>query len=145
MQISKRIEWCMGHRLQGHGGKCVNLHGHQYVLEIVVEGEVNVDRDLSSRGMVVDFGDIKKLLDEKIHDICDHAFMVSDTDEIMVLFFKQNPDLKHVVVPFDSTAENMVNWIFTRLSKSIANLPGSPKLVSARLWETPYNWAQIGQ
>lgn len=133
----------MGHRLQNHNGKCVNLHGHQYVLEVVVEGEINADTGSSSRGMVVDFGDIKTLLEKYVHDVCDHAFMVSESDALMMDFYKKNSELKHVIVPFDSTAENIASWISGRLSPEITKLPGSVRLVSVQLWETPYNWAKV--
>lgn len=133
----------MGHRLQNHNGKCVNLHGHQYILEVVVEGEINKDTGSSSRGMVVDFGDIKTILDRYVHEVCDHAFMVSENDELMAKFYKENPQLKHVIVPFDSTAENIANWIFERLSPEIAKLSGNVRLVSVQLWETQYNWAKL--
>ena len=134
----------MGHRLQNHDGKCVNLHGHQYVLEVVVEGEINTDPNASSRGMVIDFGDIKVLLDKYVHEVCDHAFMVSESDDLMMAFYKENSQLKHVIVPFDSTAENIANWIFTRLGEEITKLPNKVRLISVQLWETPYNWAKVG-
>lgn len=133
----------MGHRLQNHSGKCVNLHGHQYILEVVIEGEVNQSIGASSSGMVVDFGDIKTILDELVHKVCDHAFMVSENDELMVNFYKENPQLKHVVVPFESTAENIANWIFERLDPEIAKLSDGVRLASVQLWETPYNWAKV--
>jgi 6-pyruvoyltetrahydropterin/6-carboxytetrahydropterin synthase len=144
MQISKKIEWCMGHRLPNHKGKCVNLHGHQYVLEVVLEGEVNAVNDSPSVGMVMDYGDLKNILDKEVHDVCDHAFMVAESDDLMMGFYKKNHQLKHVVVPFESTAENIAGWIFEKLNNEIGKLPGKMALVSVQLWETPYNSARVG-
>lgn len=133
----------MGHRLPNHQGKCVNLHGHQYVLEVVLEGEVDTVKDSPSVGMVMDYGDLKNILDEQVHEICDHAFMVAESDSLMMDFYRKNSQLKHVVVAFESTAENIAKWIFGRLREEIAILPGKIELLSVQLWETPYNSARV--
>jgi len=132
----------MGHRLANHEGGCRNLHGHQYVLEVVIEGEINQEKNSSSRGMVVDFGEVKEVLQKYVHDICDHAFMVAESDTIMTDFFQQNPDLKHVTVPFDSTAENIAQWLFTNIKNELEKI-GGIRLYSVQLWETPFNWALV--
>lgn len=142
MRISKRIEWCMGHRLASHVGGCRNLHGHQYVLEVVIEGEISQESSSPSRGMVIDFGDVKEILQKTVHDVCDHSFMVAESDPVMTDLFKQNPDLKHTVVPFDSTAENIAQWIFTNIKSELEKRRGV-RLYSVQLWETPYNWALV--
>lgn len=142
MRISKRIEWCMGHRLAQHKGGCRNLHGHQYVLEVVIEGEINQEETSPSRGMVVDFGDVKEVLQKRVHDVCDHAFMVAESDLVMMGFFQQNTDLKHVVVPFDTTAENISHWLFANIKDELEKIEGV-RLYSVQLWETPFNWALV--
>lgn len=132
----------MGHRLANHEGGCRNLHGHQYLLEVVIEGEINRDEASPSRGMVADFGDVKEVLQKRVHDVCDHAFMVAESDSVMRDFFKQNPDLKHVIVPFDSTAENISQWLFTNIKDELEKINGV-RLYSVQLWETPFNWALV--
>jgi 6-pyruvoyltetrahydropterin/6-carboxytetrahydropterin synthase len=132
----------MGHRLANHAGNCRNLHGHQYVLEVVIEGVIDQEKNSSSKGMVADFGDIKEVLQNRVQNICDHAFMVAEDDIVMRDFFKENPDLKHVIVPFDSTAENIAQWIFTNIKGEIEKLKRA-SLYSVQLWETPFNWALI--
>ncbi len=132
----------MGHRLANHQGGCRNLHGHQYALEVVIEGEINQEENSPSRGMVVDFGDVKEVLQKSVHDVCDHAFMIAETDSVMTDFFKQNPDLKHVSVPFDSTAENIAQWLFSNIKHELEKIK-SVHLHSVQLWETSFNWALV--
>ena len=55
--VTRRYEWDMAHRLPEHSGKCSRLHGHRYVAEIDVEGEID-QASGSSHGMVLDFGDL---------------------------------------------------------------------------------------
>ena len=133
----------MGHRLANHNGKCRNLHGHQYVLEVVIEGNPQENSGHSSEGMLVDFSDLKTLLDTQIHDRCDHAFMLAESDQIMKDFYTANSDLKHLIVPFPTTAENIAQWIFDQLQPQIPQLSPNLKLTSVQLWETPFNSALI--
>ncbi|MBU1200763.1 6-carboxytetrahydropterin synthase [Patescibacteria group bacterium] len=138
MKVTKKIEWDMGHRITNHNSQCRNLHGHRYVAEICVEGDlVKVNGD-SSEGMVIDFGDIKKIAMKQIHDVLDHGFMVWEKDKVLLDFFSNNKDQKHIIVPFVSTSENIAAWIFLELDKSFKDRFGTGlKLYSIRLWETP--------
>lgn len=133
----------MGHRLANHDGKCRNLHGHQYVLEVIIEGQPQENFGQSSEGMLVDFSDLKTLLDTQIHDRCDHAFMLAESDQIMKDFYIANSDLKYLIVPFPTTAENIAQWIFDQLQPQIPQLSPNLKLTSVQLWETPFNSALI--
>ena len=69
--------------------------------------------------MVIDFGDIKKIATEYVHDVLDHGFMVWDKDRALMKFFKENADQKHIVVPFVPTSENIAAWIFNQLDGRI--------------------------
>lgn len=129
----------MGHRLANHDGKCRNLHGHQYVLEVTLDGHPQTTSGDSSEGMLVDFAALKTLLDTQVHDQLDHAFMLAESDQIMNGFYQAQPDLKHVIVPFPTTAENIAQWIFNNLQPQIPQLSPDLKLSSVQLWETPFN------
>ena len=74
-RVSKSIDFCYGHRLLDYEGKCRHLHGHNGRVEIELEG----DR-LDSRGMVVDFGDIKKGMKRWIDDNLDHRMILRSDD-----------------------------------------------------------------
>jgi len=138
MKVVKEIQWDMGHRVTNHRSHCRNLHGHRYKVEICVEGDLINREGVSDEGMVVDFGDIKKIAIRYVHDKLDHGFMVWDKDKVLLRFFKDNPALKHIVVPFVPTSENIAVWIFEQLDKRLhdRNKTGL-RLYSVKLWETP--------
>ena len=109
----------MGHRVTNHKSKCRNLHGHRYVAEIYLQGNlVNIKGD-SSEGMVLDFADVKKIIVEYVYNILDHGFMIWKKDKLLVNFFTENPDQKHIIVPFVPTCENIAVWIFIQIDKHI--------------------------
>jgi 6-pyruvoyltetrahydropterin/6-carboxytetrahydropterin synthase len=85
------------HRLVAYKGKCENLHGHNWRVRARVQG-----KDLNGEGMLIDFGDLKRLLREVCAEL-DHTDINTHPH-----FAVHNP-----------TAENIARWIFTRLSKSL--------------------------
>lgn len=139
--ITKTIEWDMGHRVPNHKSKCRNLHGHRYRMELTLAGEINATSGDSSEGMVFDFGDIKRLMTEKIHDVLDHGFMIYERDEILVRFFDsvKEQNFRMLQVPFIPTAENIARWCYVQLADSF---PGAVGIVSVRIYETPNSWAE---
>jgi 6-pyruvoyltetrahydropterin/6-carboxytetrahydropterin synthase len=138
MLVCKQIEWDMGHRVTYHSSKCRNLHGHRYKAEICLEGELIDVFGVSDEGMVIDFGDIKKIAKKHIHNVLDHGFMVWEKDKVLVDFFRNNQDQKCIVVSFVPTAENLAWWIFNELnSRFIDKYQTGLKLNSVKVWETP--------
>lgn len=142
--VSKEVEWDMGHRVPNHKSKCRNPHGHRYKLRVHVRGPIVTDMGASDEGMVADFGDIKKVMTELVHDKLDHGFMVYENDEVMRECFtwygdRPSPidDWNIIIVPFVPTAENMAKWCYEQLAKPIADLNGGLILQSCFLWETP--------
>jgi 6-pyruvoyltetrahydropterin/6-carboxytetrahydropterin synthase len=139
-EIQKSFYWEMGHRVSQHGGKCFSPHGHSYKATIYCRStELNKDQ------MVIDFGDISKYA-QPIIDKLDHAFMVYCFDEIMLnsLDFWENHEsiFKSIVVPFESTAENIAKYIYDQFVNAIKekiNMPISLKDTVSRVvvWETP--------
>ncbi len=128
----------MGHRVLNHHSKCKNIHGHRYKMEIILEGDLISKKGSSNEGMVIDFGEIKDIALSNIHDVLDHGFMIWDRDKLLVKLFSKNPELKHVVVPFTTTAENIAAWSFKKLEPLFADRFGTGlKLHSVKLWETP--------
>ena len=142
LKITKVIEWDMGHRVPNHKNKCSNPHGHRYRLEVTITGEIISEKGLSSEGMIHDFGDIKKIIMESIHDIADHSFMLYDKDPFTTILKNiKNIPINLVVVPFIPTAENIVKWCYKKIQKQ---LPGNLKVYHCRLYETPKSWADYG-
>lgn len=141
MIVSKQIEWDMGHRVTNHKSKCKNVHGHRYKAHIRLTGDLVDIEGSSSEGMVIDFGDIKKIALKHVHDVLDHSFMVWKKDKKLIEFFKENSDQRCVIVPFVPTAENIAAWIFKELDKKFKDKYNTGlTLSSVKLWETPKSY-----
>ena len=145
MQITKRIEFDMGHRVPNHKSKCRNPHGHRYACEITMEGDLCEERGSSDEGMVIDFSDIKTIANKLLDGELDHGFMYYKRDPIMVAFFEDSEEtaaFKSIPVPFVPTAENISRWIFDKLEPEYKDKYGTGlKLKRIRLYETPNSFA----
>ncbi len=86
--IMRHIEIDMGHRVTFHDGKCRNFHGHRYKIEAYFKGPVKKEVG-STKGMVADFGFIKKLLVDTIDEDCDHALTLWYQDPWVAAQFEQ--------------------------------------------------------
>ena len=140
IEVTKVIEWDMGHRVPNHKSKFRNPHGHRYRLDLTVCGDLEASAGDSSEGMVFDFGDIKKLMTQHVHDVIDHGFMIYEGDTIMCSFFGDRHDdgFCVLVVPFIPTAENISAWCYRQLRP---HFPNSIEIVNVRVFETPNSWA----
>lgn len=140
IQITKVIEWDMGHRVPNHRSKCRNPHGHRYRLELTVAGPICEAVGESDEGMVMDLGDVKAIMREAVHDVLDHGFMVHEDDTVMRRFFETNADqeFRVIIVPFVPTVERISEWCGRQLR---ANLPAGLDIVNVRVFETPNSWA----
>lgn len=107
-RIAKEFQWEMGHRLPFHREGCENIHGHSYKLVVMLEGEPD------GNGVVLDYGLVKQTVQPIVLEL-DHCFIVCQTDDMMMEVLTRS-GLKHVVVPFDSTSENLAAWLVTRLA-----------------------------
>lgn len=122
------------HFLSGYEGKCGNLHGHRWQIEAEVCGET-LKEEGHTRGMVVDFKDIKVAL-KTLADELDHAFIYEEGTLGSVLKNEMEAHgFKLVSVAFRPTAECFSNWIFDRLADM-----GLP-VYSVTVYETPSNKA----
>ena len=120
LTVVKEFTFDAAHYLPEYDGKCANLHGHTYTLQVGFKGDVN-----GETGMVVDFSQIKRQLG-KLIDRLDHAYL-NDVD--LIDFPKYMP-----------TAENMVIWLIHRIQT--APLDFVEQLEFVRLYETPTSYAE---
>lgn len=142
MQITTRLEFDAGHRIPNHKSQCRNLHGHRYVLEITLSGDIILAENTSELGMVMDFSDVKKIARDSIVDVWDHAFLVFKDDNIVVDFLNTLPNHKTVIFPSVPTAENMAVEAFKILKSQYQDTYGNHlTLERVRLYETPNSWA----
>ena len=132
MKIAKEFRWEMVHRLPEHFGLCKNIHGHSYKMIVEFEGELDKNQ------MVIDYYDIEKIINPVIEKL-DHAFMVNIDDKI-VIDFLEKMNSKKVVVGFNSTAENICNYLLSEIKK--CSLPSNISFVKVRVYETQFDYAE---
>jgi 6-pyruvoyltetrahydropterin/6-carboxytetrahydropterin synthase len=144
ISITRRLEFDSGHRIPNHDGQCRHLHGHRYAIEVTLTGEVANHPGKADDGMVLDFGDIKKLTNQYVVDLWDHAFLVAKEDEGLVAFLSTLPNHKTVIMEHVPTVENLATAAFAIL-KPVFNkaFDGRLELSCIRLYETPNCWADV--
>lgn len=84
--------------------------------------------------MVMDFGDLKDVMNLRIHDVLDHGMMVAESDEMIITWWPR--DLKLTIMPYVPTAENIARWCFEQLHEAGLNL-----VYKVLVSETPNCWA----
>lgn len=142
LTITRRLEFDAGHRIPNHGGQCRHLHGHRYAIELTVQGPVHASRGQADDGMVIDFGDIKRIALTHLVELWDHAFLVAKQDALLVEFLASLPNHKTVVLNDVPTVENLVKFAFDRLAPIFAKETGGQLVLHhIRLYETPNCWA----
>jgi len=142
ISITRRLEFDSGHRIPNHDGQCRHLHGHRYAIEVTLTGEVADHPGKADDGMVLDFGDIKRLTNQYVVDLWDHAFLVAKEDEGLVAFLASLPNHKTVIMEHVPTVENLANAAFAILQPVFTKaFGGRLELSSIRLYETPNCWA----
>lgn len=113
MRITKEFNFEAAHILPWHKGLCQNLHGHSYKLFVTIEGPLN------KNGIIMDFGDLKKIVQKKIIDKYDHSYLNN---------YFENP-----------TCEIMVRKFLSILKSSLR-----VETITVRLYETATSCAEEG-
>ena len=140
IRITKQFSFETGHALYGYDGKCKNVHGHSYKLSVTVIGNPITDKTNVKYGMVIDFGDLKKIVKSEIVDKFDHATVFNkNTPHIELARELERRDHNVILVEYQPTSENMV-VDFSEKIKS--RLPDHIKLHSLKLQETESSFAE---
>lgn len=117
MRVTKRFRFEAAHWLPYHDGKCRNLHGHSYVLDVTCAGHVIEDNPgRSDSGMVIDFADVGAIVKPLVAQLDHKCF-----NDVLV-----NP-----------TAERILGYIVARLLKTDSM---REQLAAVRLYETADCW-----
>jgi len=138
MRVTKIFNWHCAHRLPSHPGLCKNIHGHSYKLEVEVEGNCNPD------GMVIDFSDLKQIVNRQVVDMFDHAYVydLNNEQERKIAKFLHD-EIGQKLLPVDGppTAELMAAWIFDIICSTVTFV----ETFRVRLWETNTSYAEVGK
>jgi len=139
IRVTKEFQFEAAHALKGYDGPCKNVHGHSYSLSVTIIGTPVTDPDSPKLGMVIDFGDLKKLISHAIIEPLDHALLLSE-DNTPTDFIKIGEPFTNVrIVPFQPTSENLLLDFVNRIRKI---LPEGVELLSMRLRETSNSYAE---
>ena len=127
--IVKRIHFCYGHRLLDYQGKCAHPHGHNGTIEVELAKET-----LDSKGMVIDFSEVKKEIKAYIDTHLDHRMLLRKDDPLIKAI--QDLGESPYLMEKNPTAENIAQLIFENVKKF--NFP----IKAIRLWETHDSYAE---
>ena len=127
--VTKRIDFCYGHRLLDYDGVCKHPHGHNAIVEV----DVRTD-SLDGRNMVVDFSDIKRIVKGWIDRELDHKMILRHDDPLV----KPLQELGEPIYILESnpTVERIARLIFDKAREAGVNV------VAVRVWETPTSLAE---
>ena len=81
IRLTKEFTFEAAHALEGYDGLCREIHGHSYRLFVTVKGTPCADESNPKFGMVMDFGELKRIVNEQILSRLDHAFVMRRTAE----------------------------------------------------------------
>ncbi|MFJ8367538.1 6-carboxytetrahydropterin synthase QueD [Bacillus cereus] len=124
VMVSKEFTFDAAHHLHCYEGKCKNLHGHTYKVVFGISGYVN------EVGLAIDFGDIKEIWKNEIEIYLDHRY------------------LNETLPAMNTTAENMVVWIYEKMAEALTkenrvNEYKGARVEFVRLFETPTSYAEV--
>ena len=136
MKISKIFTFDASHMLDGHDGKCQNLHGHTYQLEVTV-ASILINEGAKA-GMVMDFADLKAWVKQTILEPFDHAFLYHGNNEreSQIAALLEGWQMKTLRLNQRTTAEHLAIEMYHRLQAV-----GVP-VCRIKLWETPTSYAE---
>lgn len=113
VQAERYHDICAGHRVVGQGGKCENLHGHNYRIHFTLEAQVGEPKT-DDVGRVLDFGVIKAVLCDWLEENWDHKMIMWKDDPKFSYVY--DIDNSTVAVPFNPTAENMAGFLVEQVA-----------------------------
>jgi 6-pyruvoyltetrahydropterin/6-carboxytetrahydropterin synthase len=140
IRITKQFNFETAHALHGYDGKCRNVHGHSYKLFVTVIGTPIEDTNNVKLGMVIDFGDLKKIVMNEIVDVFDHTTVFNrNTPHLELAHELEKRGHAVILVDYQPSSEMMLVDFAEKIS---TKLPQSVKLHSLRLNETENSYAE---
>jgi len=129
----------MAHALKGYDGPCRNIHGHSYELFVTVIGTPELNTGSPKNGMLMDFGDLKKIVRQHIVEHFDHALVLNKASADEFLPLRSEVFGKTILVDYQPTSENLLIDFAARLQPL---MPPQVKLHNLRLRETVTSYAE---
>lgn len=139
VRVTKEFRFEMAHALWNYDGLCKNIHGHSYIMQVTVIGEPNSNVNDPKYGMVMDFGDLKNIINKNIVDKMDHSLIINERSKHDVLLQTEQMFDRIHITSYQPTCENLVVE-FANLIRNL--LPKNVELYSIKLWETANSYAE---
>ena len=137
LRITKEFRFEGAHALPGYDGKCRNIHGHSYIMYVTVKGSSINGTGSPKDGMVVDFKQLKDIVNENIVDKFDHALIMHTASPLSNELAGAYPNV--MLVDFQPSTENLL-CLFAHILKD--RLPQGVELFSIKLYETAGSYAE---
>lgn len=142
MKVTREFSFETAHMLSNYDGPCKNLHGHSYKLQVTLKGGPKNSAGEGDSEMVMDFTDLKAIVEERVISKVDHAVLFSSKEhrreaEEMLLQWAQIYNMRHVVLNGRSTCETIAAWIRSQL------VPALGGDIYVRVWETAKSFAEV--
>jgi len=139
IRITKEFRFEAAHALRDYDGPCKSIHGHSYELSVTIQGIPVTDPASPKKGMVMDFGDLKKIVKKNIIDRFDHSLILSDEDNFPEENKPGDAFSNVIFVGYQPTSENLLIDIAQKIK---GLLPEGITLYSLKLRETANSYAE---
>lgn len=139
VRLTKSFSFEMAHALLNYDGKCKNIHGHSYHMDVTIIGEPRNEPGHPEDGLVIDFGDLKKAVNHSVVDVFDHALVMKANhgDELIQVLSKNFERM--VYTEYQPTCENLIQDFAERIKK---RLPERASLHHIILHETATSYCE---
>jgi 6-pyruvoyltetrahydropterin/6-carboxytetrahydropterin synthase len=138
LKVTKIFRFETAHAIHGYEGLCKNIHGHSYILHVTVGIPSQNDEYLPGTGFIIDFKELKKIINEAVVKPWDHALLLSEE------FLAHHPDLRKMenlhIWKVEPSVENMIIYI---KNKIIDKFPKDITLCKLKLYETSDSYAEL--
>lgn len=136
--LKTNADFDSAHFLSGYEGKCSNIHGHRWAVEIEV-GSDKLNQDGQTRGMIVDFSELKHALGSIVEEL-DHSFIIERGSLREKTYEALKEDgFRIIELDMRPTAENLARYMYDRMSEQ------GYMVVKATVYETPNNCASYSE
>ena len=139
IRVTKLFGFEMAHVLSNYDGPCKNIHGHSYKLFVTISGVPVQDEKSPRNGMVIDFTELKAIVEKAIINIFDHSVVINKNHDPAKINAFVNLFGNTIVVDYQPTCENLAADF---ASKIIPHLPKGVNLFSLKLYETATSYAE---
>jgi len=138
IRLTKEFHFELAHALEGYDGACRNIHGHSYILFVTVIGKPISSEENPKLGMIMDFGELKRIVNNTIINRFDHSLALSQKSKMLNTLRTENFG-KIEALPFQPTCENLLPYFAELIS---SQLPDGVKLHHLKLNETATSYAE---